>query len=99
MTIYNHVPRTVGIDVQRRINALKIGQKMQDLPEELWHESFRFYVKEDTTRKGGPNLRIIRLDPEQPSLTVTGYIFNKFVHPYENRFITPREAPDYKDFR
>lgn len=95
---FNHTPRKVGIDVQRRINALKIGQKMQDLPEELWHESFRFYVKEDPTRKGGPNLRLIRLDPSKPSLTVTGFIFNKFVHPYENRFITPREAARLQGF-
>ena len=85
LEVFNHQPRRVGIEVQRRINALGIGQKMQDLPEDLWHASFRYYVKEDPTRKGGPNLRIIRLDPSQPSLTVTGYIFNKFVHPYENR--------------
>jgi len=65
---------------------------MQDLPEELWHDSFRYYVKEDPTRIGGPNLRIIRLDPRKPSLTVTGFIFNKFVHPVEDRYITPREA-------
>lgn len=96
--VYNHQPRKVGIDVQRRINALGIGQKMQDLPEELWHESFRYYVKSDPTRKGGPNLRLIRLDPDKPSLTVTGYIFNKFVHPYENRFITPREAARLQGF-
>ncbi len=95
---FNHTPRKVGIDVQRRINALKIGQKMQDLPEELWHKSFRFYVKEDPTRKGGPNLRLIRLDPSKPSLTVTGFIFNKFVHPYEDRFITPREAARLQGF-
>ena len=102
--VYNHVARKVGETVQRRINALKIGQKMQDLPEELWHESFRYYVKEDPNRQGGPNLRMIRLDPTRPSLTVTGYIFNKFVHPFENRFITVREAarlqgfPDYVKF-
>lgn len=71
---------------------------MQDLPEELWHESFRYYVKEDPTRQGGPNLRMIRLDPDQPSLTVTGYIYNKFVHPFENRFITPREAARLQGF-
>ncbi len=88
----NHIARRVGLDVEKRINALKIGQKMQDLPEELWHDSFKFYVKYDLTRQGGPNLRMIRLDPSKPSLTVTGYIFNKFVHPYENRFITVREA-------
>lgn len=92
MLVYNHIARRVGDDVQRRINALGIGQKMQDLPEELWHESFRYYVKEDPNRQGGPNLRMIRLDPAKPSLTVTGYIFNKFVHPYEQRFVSVREA-------
>ncbi len=96
--IHNHIARKVGIEVQRRIDALKIGQKMQDLPEELWHESFRYYVKEDPNRKGGPNLRMIRLHPEQPSLTVTAYIYNKFVHPYENRFISVREAARLQGF-
>jgi DNA (cytosine-5)-methyltransferase 1 len=96
--VFNHRTRVVGPEVQARINALGIGQKMQDLPEELWHPSFRFYVKEDPTRRGGPNLRIIRLDPEKPSLTVTGYIFNKFVHPFEDRFITPREAARLQGF-
>jgi DNA (cytosine-5)-methyltransferase 1 len=96
--VFNHVPRNPSEMVQKRINALQIGQKMQDLPEELWHKSFRYYVKEDKTRKGGPNLRMIRLDPEQPSLTVTGYVFNKFVHPYENRFITVREAARLQGF-
>ena len=96
--IENHIPRKAGGDVLRRIEALKIGQKMQDLPEELWHKSFRYYVKEDPTRVGGPNLRMIRLDPAKPSLTVTGYIFNKFVHPYENRFVTVREASRLQGF-
>jgi DNA (cytosine-5)-methyltransferase 1 len=71
---------------------------MQDLPEELWHESFRYYVKEDSTRRGGPNLRMIRLDPSKPSLTVTGYAFNKFVHPHADRFITVREAARLQGF-
>ncbi|NJN93105.1 MAG: DNA (cytosine-5-)-methyltransferase [Anaerolineales bacterium] len=96
--VFNHQPRRVGKEVQERIDTLKIGQKMQDLPEHLWHKSFRFYVKEDPTRVGGPNLRMIRLDPNKPSLTVTAYIFNKFVHPYENRFITPREAARLQGF-
>lgn len=96
--IANHIPRKVGPEVQRRIDALRIGQKMQDLPEELWHPSFRYYLKEDPNRKGGPNLRMIRLDPARPSLTVTGYIFNKFVHPTEDRFVTPREAARLQGF-
>lgn len=94
----SHIPRKVGPQVQARINALKVGQKMQDLPEELWHESFRYYVKEDPNRCGGPNLRILRLDPRKPSPTVTGYVFNKFVHPSENRYITPREAARLQGF-
>ena len=96
---YNHKARRVAKEiVQRRIDALGVGQKMQDLPEELWQESFRYYVKEDKTRRGGPNLRMIRLDPGKPSLTVTGYVFNKFVHPVENRFITVREAARLQGF-
>lgn len=98
LTIANHLARKSGDMVQQRINALKIGDKMQDLPEELWHKSFKFYVKEDPNRKGGPNLRIIRLDPNKPAPTVTGYIFNKFVHPYEDRFITVREAARLQGF-
>lgn len=98
MTIYNHIARSVGETVQKRIDHLKIGQKMQDLPEELWHESFRYYLKEDPNRRGGPNMRMIRLDPEKPSLTVTGFIFNKFVHPFENRFISVREAARLQGF-
>lgn len=95
---FSHISRKVGPKVQERINALKIGQKMQDLPEELWHNSFLYYVKHAPDRNGGPNLRIIRLDPNKPSLTVTGFIFNKFVHPYENRYITPREAARLQGF-
>lgn len=95
--IKNHIYRKVGEQVQKRINHLKIGQKMQDLPQDLWHESFKFYMN-DPSRKGGPNMRIIRLHPERPSLTVTGFIFNKFVHPYEDRYITVREAARLQGF-
>lgn len=97
LDIKNHIYRNVGDLVQKRIDHLQIGHKMQDLPPELWHESFKFYMN-DPTRKGGPNMRIIKLDPDRPSLTVTGYIFNKFVHPYENRYITVREAARLQGF-
>lgn len=96
--IPNHIFRKAGSVVQERISTLKIGQKMQDLPEHLWHDSFKYYVKEDPNRRGGPNMRMIRLDPGRPSLTVTGYIFNKFVHPFEDRFISVREAARLQGF-
>ncbi|PPT10581.1 DNA-cytosine methyltransferase [Geitlerinema sp. FC II] len=41
---------------------------------------------------------MLRLLPDKPSLTVTAYIFNKFVHPTEDRYITPREAACLQDF-
>lgn len=95
--VKNHIYRKVGEQVQQRIDHLGVGHKMQDLPEDLWHESFKFYMN-DPDRKGGPNMRIIRLDPERPSLTVTGFIFNKFVHPVENRYVTVREAARLQGF-
>ena len=75
--------------VKRRIELLPIGGRMKDLPEELRHKSF---LRVGEKKTGGPNLRILRLDPSKPSNTITAYIFNKFVHPTEDRYITPREA-------
>jgi DNA (cytosine-5)-methyltransferase 1 len=43
-------------------------------------------------------MRLLRLEKNKPSLTVTAYIFNKFVHPLEDRYITPREAACLQDF-
>jgi DNA (cytosine-5)-methyltransferase 1 len=71
------------------------GGKMGDLPPHLQHESF---VRTGEKKTGGPNMRLIRLKMNEPSLTVTAYIFNKFVHPIEDRYITPREAACLQDF-
>lgn len=79
MSVANHTYKIFGDILQQRINALAIGQKMQDLPERLWHKSFKKYYH-DKNRCGGPNLRLIRLNPDEPSLTVTGYIYNIFIH-------------------
>lgn len=68
---------------------------MGDLPEHLRHASF---VRTGAKKTGGPNMRLLRLQDDQPSLTITAYIFNKFVHPTENRYITPREAAVLQDF-
>lgn len=68
---------------------------MGDLPAHLQHESF---IRKGEKKSGGPNMRLLRLEFDKPSLTVTAYIFNKFVHPTENRYITPREAALLQDF-
>lgn len=95
MKIYNHETREyTGIVLERIIN-LPPGGKMGDLPDYLQHESF---VRLGDKKTGGPNMRLLRLENDKPSLTITAYIFNKFVHPTENRYITPREAAVLQDF-
>lgn len=95
MKIPNHETREYTGIVLERLKHLPPGGKMGDLPEHLQHESF---VRKGDKKTGGPNLRLLRLERDKPSLTVTAYIFNKFVHPEENRYITPREAAILQDF-
>lgn len=94
-TIPNHITRKYEGIVLERITLLPPGGKMGDLPERLQHESF---LRKGNKKTGGPNMRLYRLEEKVPSLTVTAYIFNKFVHPIEDRYITPREAACLQDF-
>ena len=81
--------------VVERIRHLPVGGRMKDIPEHLWHDS---YLRVGEKNTGGPNLRLLRLDPSLPSNTVTAYIFNKFAHPIEDRYVTPREAARLQQF-
>lgn len=91
--VANHVARRSGPQVVACLRALPPGGRMGDLPPELQHRSFK-----RTDGGGGPNLRLLRLHPNLPSNTVTAYVFNKFVHPEEHRYITPREAARLQGF-
>ncbi|QSR35801.1 sugar ABC transporter permease [Marinobacterium iners] len=95
MKIPNHETREYTGIVLERMKHLPPGGKMGDLPEHLQHESF---VRKGEKKTGGPNMRLLRLEKDKPSLTITAYIFNKFVHPEEDRYITPREAAVLQDF-
>ena len=95
MIIPNHVAQVKSGIVLDRIRLLPPGGKMSDLPVHLQHKSFK---REGIKKTGGPNMRLLRLEIDKPSLTVTAYIFNKFVHPVEDRYITPREAACLQDF-
>lgn len=91
----NHVTREYTGIVLERLKHLPPGGKMGDLPAHLQHESF---VRKGDKKTGGPNMRLLRLEMDKPALTVTAYIFNKFVHPKEDRHLTPREAACLQDF-
>lgn len=95
MNLANHETREYTGIVLERMKHLPPGGKMGDLPEHLQHESF---IRTGAKKTGGPNMRLLRLEEDKPSLTVTAYIFNKFVHPKEDRYITPREAAVLQDF-
>lgn len=95
MKLPNHETREYTGIVLERMKHLPPGGKMGDLPEHLQHESF---VRKGEKKTGGPNMRLLRLEQDKPSLTVTAYIFNKFVHPKEDRYITAREAALLQDF-
>jgi DNA (cytosine-5)-methyltransferase 1 len=95
MEIKNHESRQYDGVVLERMQHLPVGGKMGDLPVHLQHDSF---LRVGIKKTGGPNMRLYRLENNVPALTVTAYIFNKFVHPYENRYVTPREAACLQDF-
>jgi len=91
----NHETRTYTGIVLERIKHLPSGGRMGDLPMHLQHESF---IRTGAKKTGGPNMRLLRLEMNKPALTVTAYIFNKFVHPDHDRYLTPREAACLQDF-
>lgn len=93
--IPNHQTRIYDGIVLERLKHLPSGGKMADLPVHLQHKSF---IRTGDKKTGGPNMRLLRLEMDKPSLTITAYIFNKFVHPHENRYLTPREAACLQDF-
>jgi DNA (cytosine-5)-methyltransferase 1 len=94
-SIPNHDTRIYKGIVLERMQHLPPGGKMGDLPLYLQHESF---IRVGDKKTGGPNMRLLRLEMNKPSLTVTAYIFNKFVHPKLDRHLTPREAACLQDF-
>jgi len=88
----------------RRVAALKPGQMMRDLPEELWHDSYRRRayrrVMDGTPseRRGGAPCGLRRLKPCEPSKAITGGARSEFVHPAEDRYLTIRECARIQTF-
>ncbi len=92
-----------GIDLKRAA-LLKPGQRMRDLPEDLWHESYRRRayrrVMDGTPveKRGGAPCGIRRLEADAPSKAITGAAVHEFIHPVENRTLTVRECARVQTF-
>ena len=89
---------------RQRMAALAPGQTMRDLPERLWHQSYRRRahrrVQDGTPseRRGGPPAGMRRLKGNEPSKAITGRAVSEFVHPWEDRFVTLRECARLQTF-
>ncbi|WP_248555235.1 DNA cytosine methyltransferase [Paraburkholderia terrae] len=81
-----------------RFAHLLPGHTMKDLPEHLWHDSFRrraFRRVKDgtpTERRGGAPSGIKRLHGHLNCLTITSAASREFIHPVHNRPLTLREC-------
>jgi DNA (cytosine-5)-methyltransferase 1 len=92
-----------GLDIERA-RQLKPGQRMRDLPEELWHESYkrRAYRRVmdgmPVEKRGGAPAGLRRLRADEPSKAITGAAINEFLHPVEDRPLTVRECARIQTF-
>jgi len=101
---FDHTYAPMKPEDKTRAALLKPGQCMRDLPEELWHESYRkraFRRVMDgtpTEKRGGAPAGLRRLDPDQPSKAITGGAVGEFLHPFEDRPLTTRECARIQTF-
>lgn len=92
-----------GTDLDRS-RLLKPGQRMRDLPEELWHDSYRRRAYRrvmdgtPTERRGGAPAGLRRLRADEPSKAITGGSLRDFLHPSEHRSLTIRECARLQTF-
>lgn len=96
--------RTPSTTDLQRIMALRQGQTMRDLDEDLQHPSYsrranrRVADGTPTERRGGAPAGLRRLVSDEPSKAITSAAVREFVHPHEDRMLTLREAAVLQTF-
>ncbi|MDE2597459.1 MAG: DNA cytosine methyltransferase, partial [Sphingomonadales bacterium] len=100
----DHVFSPFSLADQERATLLRPGERMRDLPEELWHESYKKRANRrvrdgtPTERRGGAPSGLRRLKADEPSKAITGGALREFVHPFEDRPLTIRECARLQTF-
>lgn len=100
----DHVYSLFGEADQARARLLKQGQRMRDLPEEYWHESYKKRANRrvmdgtPSERRGGAPSGLRRLMADEPSKAITGGALREFVHPHDDRPLTIRECARLQQF-
>ncbi len=103
-SISDHSYEPLRGDDLARARHLKPGQSMRDLPEHLWHESYKRRafrrVKDGTPseRRGGAPFGVRRLKPNEPSKAITSGAPRELLHPHEDRGLTVRECAVLQTF-
>ncbi|MCY3011315.1 MAG: DNA cytosine methyltransferase [Planctomycetota bacterium] len=94
----DHTYNQLAGDDLARARLLGEGQCMKDLPEELWHDSYKRRANRrvqdgtPTERRGGAPAGVRRLKSDEPSKAITGGAMRDFLHPQEDRTLTIREC-------
>lgn len=100
----DHVFSPFSAADQERASLLRAGERMRDLPQELWHESYQRRANRrvrdgtPTGKRGGAPAGLRRLKPDEPSKAITGGALREFVHPIEDRPLTIRECARLQTF-
>lgn len=100
----DHVAWPLNDDQLKRAKQLGPGLCMRDLPEEMWHESYkrrafrRVMDGTPTERRGGAPAGLRRLRGDEPSKAITGGAINEFLHPTLHRPLTVRECARIQTF-
>ncbi len=100
----DHFAPKLGRDDLARIQVLRQGQTMRDLPAELRHPSYRRRAYRrvmdgtPTERRGGPPAGLRRLRGDEPAKAITGASTREFVHPDQDRPLTLRECARLQTF-
>ena len=100
--LWNHRATKNNEDVRERYRYIKPGENWSSIPVELM-KKWRSIPPEEIAKVSHSSL-YKRLDPEEPSITVANFRKSMFIHPWEDRGLTVREAarlqsfPDYYRF-
>lgn len=84
--LYNHIATRNNKKVHKRKSLVPIGGNWRNIPKEFCNIKVQF----SATYK--------RLDPDQPSITVSNFRKSMLIHPYEDRGLSVREAARLQSF-
>lgn len=94
-SVFNHIAMRHSERMIERFKLISVGTSMDSIPSE---HSAR--ARGNSTQLSGKifhqNHR--RLDPDKPCRTITASFYSSFIHPFENRNLTVREAARIQSF-